>query len=71
MLFKKEETLIKVDGMHCSHCTSRVETALKALKGVKKVEANLDTKEVKIISSNKLDMVEINKIIEDLGFKVI
>ena len=35
---KKE---IKIDGMHCEHCAAKVEAALSALDGVKKVKVKL------------------------------
>ncbi len=49
MFFDKTEiTTISVEGMHCGHCKAKVENALKALKGVKKAEANLETGDVAV-----------------------
>ena len=36
---KKE---IKIDGMHCEHCATKVESALSSLDGVKKVKVKLE-----------------------------
>ena len=49
MLFGKTETVVlKVEGMHCMHCVGKVEATLKALKGVKKVKAELETGKVSV-----------------------
>ena len=32
---------IKIEGMHCEHCAAKVEAALSALDGVKKVKVKL------------------------------
>ncbi len=43
MLFTKTETVIlNVGGMHCKHCSARVEAALKAVPGVKKAVVDLE-----------------------------
>ncbi len=44
MLFEKTVSCeIAVEGMHCNHCKSKVESALKSIKGVKKFEVSLDS----------------------------
>lgn len=48
-----------VEGMTCMHCKMRVETAIKSIAGVKKVDINL---------SNKSVLVETNKDIADQVF---
>lgn len=40
--------IIKVDGMNCSKCQARVETALKNVEEVKSVKINLKEKEVRV-----------------------
>ncbi len=43
MLFAKTETVeLNIGGMHCKHCSARVEAALKATSGVKKVAVDLE-----------------------------
>lgn len=65
--FKKE---ITVDGMHCAHCASKVETALKGLDGVKSVKVNLAAKTVTIGSSCELDDAAIKEAVASAGFTV-
>ncbi len=49
MLFDKtENTILSVEGMHCGHCKAKVENALKAVKGVKKAEVNLENGDVAV-----------------------
>ena len=49
MLFAKtENTVLKVEGMHCMHCAAKVESTLKALKGVKNTKADLAAKTVSV-----------------------
>ena len=46
---KTENTVLSVEGMHCGHCKAKVENALKAVKGVKKAEANLENDDVSVV----------------------
>ena len=43
---KKEGTTLQVEGMMCDHCKSRVEKAVSAVSGVKKVKVDLAGKSV-------------------------
>lgn len=61
------EKILKVEGMHCSHCSARVEKALLAL-GLKS-EISLEKGEVKV-TGDVLDDKAIKDAIEDLGFIV-
>lgn len=67
----KMETKILVDGMMCHHCTNHVEGALKTIKGVSDVKANLDTKEVVIISNKEIALDLIKTKIKEAGYQVI
>lgn len=72
MLFgKKITTVVTVDGMHCGHCKAKVEQAIKAIEGVKKVSADLETGAVTIISKCDLDSDVIKTVVADAGFTVV
>ena len=60
------KTVIKIDGMSCSHCSARVEAAIseKGLKG----KVNLEQKCAEIISKSPLNQAEMSLMIQDLGF---
>ena len=68
MFNKKEEIKIKVDGMSCTHCASKVTSALKNIDGVKKVSVDLTKKQVTIISNKKIEEKIIKEMIEDLDY---
>lgn len=59
---------IKIEGMHCSHCSARVEKALAALGLTAKVDlaAKCAIVEGKDVADN-----ELRDAVEDLGFEVV
>ena len=61
------EKIFLVEGMHCSHCSARVEKALSALGY--KTEINLGSGEVKV-TGDSIDCDKVKNEIEDLGFIV-
>ena len=65
--------LITVEGMHCGHCSARVENALSAVPGVKKVTVHLEEKIAEVIETSKgaADRDAMKAAIEALGFTVV
>lgn len=61
---------ITIDGMSCSHCSSRVETALNALDGVK-AKVNLKKKIAEVRADDSVSDVLLRETVEALGFTVI
>ena len=61
------EKIYKVEGMHCSHCSARVEKALAEM-GLK-VSVSLEKGEV-AVSGDTINDAVIKETIEDLGFDV-
>ena len=45
------ETVLRVEGMMCGHCTSRVQQALEGVAGVQQVSVDLDTKLARVVST--------------------
>ncbi len=64
------EKRIKIDGMKCSGCANRVNNALKGIKGIKKVNVNLEEKYADIVYKKDIDNETITNAIAELGFKV-
>lgn len=64
MKFTKE---IKIEGMHCSGCSARVERALNALDGVK-ATVDLKAGTAKIVSSAEVPDAVLKETVESLGF---
>ena len=71
MIFKKIETTLTVEGMHCQKCVARITEALKQIDGVKKVNIDLEKKSVNVISKVEIDKDVLAEAIEKLGFSVV
>lgn len=67
---EKITKVIKIEGMSCMHCSKKVEEALKSLKGVKKVEVDLEKKEAIAIMKQEIDAETLKNVIEELGYEV-
>ncbi len=65
----KMETVIKVNGMMCTHCKARVEEVCKGICGVENAVVDLQAKTVTITGS--VDVAQITKAISDAGYEVI
>ena len=57
---------VKIDGIHCSHCISKIKTALLKNKNIKNVEINNNIAYISYI--NDIENNDIIKIITDLGY---
>lgn len=60
---------VMIEGMHCSHCSSRVEKALSSMGFT--VSVNLDEKKAVVESASDFSDDDIRNTIEDLGFDVV
>ena len=63
------ETVIKVEGMMCTHCKARVESVCKAVPGATDAVVDLQAKTVTV--SGKADQAALEKAITDAGYEVI
>jgi Cu+-exporting ATPase len=67
-----ETILLKISGMTCAACSSRVERALAKLPGIEKAAVNLATEKASVTYERSLiGLNEITRKIEDLGYQVI
>ncbi len=67
---KKTIKTLTVEGMHCAHCSARVESALKGLSGVSaKVDLAKKTATVTMKKDHTDD--ELKKAVEEVGFIVV
>ncbi len=60
--------IIKIEGMHCSHCLTRVTNALAAL-GLK-ADAKLP-EGIAIVEGADVEDAKLRETVEDLGFDVV
>jgi copper chaperone CopZ len=67
------EANVKVNGMVCSFCTSKLEKSFKAKEQVSQVHVDLDNKNVHLVFKDQKDLSndEIKKIITEAGYNVV
>ena len=63
------ETVLKGEGMRCTHCKAAVEKACKAVPGV--VDAVVDLKAKTVTVSGNADVAALKKAITDADFEVV
>ena len=66
---EKMETVIKVEGMMCTHCKARVEQVCKGVAGVEDAVVDLEKKQVTVTGNASADALK--KVITDAGYQVI
>jgi len=65
-----QKIVLKILGMHCASCATNIENSLKEKEGISSVNVNLITEKAYInFDPNQVDIYEIKKIIESLGYK--
>lgn len=63
------ETVIKVEGMMCSHCKARVESVCKAVEGAEDAVVDLQAKIVTV--TGKVDVEALKGVITEAGYEVV
>ena len=58
---------LKIDGMHCDGCASRLEKALNMKEHIKSAKVSFKEKKA-IVEFDSIDKKEIEKYIEEIGF---
>jgi len=67
-----ERTVLKVEGMSCSHCENAIKKAVGAIDGVGSVVVDLNGKTVTVeYDSSKVSLDSIKNEIEDQGYEVV
>lgn len=65
-----KETNLKIEGMHCTGCSTRLEKVLNNLDGVETAKVSLEEKKATIkYDETKINIENIKEAIEDAGFK--
>jgi len=65
------QTVLKVEGMSCSHCEGVVKNAVAAISGVAEVTVDLSAKTVSVVHDENVAVACIQETIEDQGFDVV
>jgi len=64
-------SILKVQGMSCQHCVMSVTKALNQLDGIKNVQIDLATGEVRFDNTKNTASERIEKVIMDAGYEII
>lgn len=64
------EITIKIEGMQCGHCSSRVKAALEKVAGVASAEVSYETGTA-VITGESLDAAALKAAVENQGFSVV
>ncbi|MBP3315131.1 MAG: heavy metal translocating P-type ATPase [Clostridia bacterium] len=71
-MFGKTKTVtLTVEGMMCNNCKAHVEKALLSVKGVKSVDAVLDTKTVTVTAKESVNEDTLKAAVTTAGYKVV
>lgn len=66
-----DKTVLRVEGMSCSHCVNAISNSVGELNGVSSVNVDLDAKVVSVDYDNEKISIDIIKAtIEDQGYDV-
>lgn len=63
--------IISIEGMHCSHCSGRVEKTLLMIDGVTKAKVDLKKKLAEVELSKEIENQVFIDAIDDAGFEVV
>ena len=64
------EIKLKIEGMHCTGCSSRLEKVLNNTDGVESATVSFEKKQAIITyNESQTDIEQIKQIIKDTGFK--
>ena len=64
------EITLKIEGMQCGHCSSRVNAALEKVAGVASAEVSHETGTA-VITGDSLDAAALKAAVENQGFSVV
>ncbi|HZK02382.1 MAG TPA: heavy metal translocating P-type ATPase [Anaerovoracaceae bacterium] len=72
VLHRKEKASIKIGGMSCAACSSRVEKNLNKTEGISTASVNLTTETATIeYDPDKITLPKIEEVIKDTGYEII
>ena len=65
-----KEVNLKIEGMHCTGCSNRLEKVLNNTDGVEKATVSFEEKQAIITyNESQIDIAQIKETIEGAGFK--
>lgn len=61
---------LSIEGMHCASCSGNIQKSLMKISGVKSAQASVLMKSGKVEVDDKVNIEEIKKAVEKIGYKV-
>ena len=61
---------IKIEGMHCEHCSGRVKKCLEMLDGVESAEVSHESGTAVVVLESSISDDVLKKTVEDAGYDV-
>ena len=65
------KTILKIEGMMCGMCESHINAAIRKHFDVKKVKSAHRKGQTVIISSEKIDLTALKKVVDETGYTLI
>lgn len=65
------QTILRVEGMSCSHCVRAVTSALEELPGVESAQVSLEEKTATVSHSGEVGLDQMKSAIEEAGYEVL
>lgn len=62
------EQILKIEGMSCGHCVDHVESALKGVEGVTKVEVSLEDKQALVTTDPDVKVETLKEAVTNAGY---
>lgn len=66
-----DERTLRVDGMACNGCEDSVESALRGLEGVDRVEADHEAGTVELLASERVSDAAVHEAVAGAGYEVV
>lgn len=68
---KDQLAIIRIEGMHCHNCERQIQSALKALPGVREVEVDFPTAQASVLYSKpEVKPEQLIETIREAGYRV-
>ena len=65
------ESTYRVEGMSCEHCVGAVRGELGQLPGVREVDVDLASGQVRVVSEAALDTTAVRAAVDEAGYEVV
>lgn len=61
----------QIPNISCGHCTATIERELRAIDGLQRVKAELESKEVTVEVAGEEVLAEVESLLEEIGYPAV